>query len=288
MKTEIKHTFLLNNGFSIPRLGQGTWRMAESADKRRQEIDALRLGIELGMTLIDTAEMYAEGGAETIVGEAINSFNREELFIVSKVYPHNAGKNKIFSSCEASMRRMKTDYLDMYLLHWRGEVPLAETVECMEDLVRRGRIRCWGVSNFNTDSMEDIWAVPGGNNCAANQILYHIACRGPEFSLMPWMEQRNLAMMAYCPIARAGKLGQDVLESLALNAIAKEKGVSPVLVLLAFTLRRSNMISIPKSSSAAHTAENAQGLDICLSEEDIARLSSDFPSPCRKTKLDII
>src|SRR5918994_167564 len=192
-------TVTLPNGENVPALGQGTWQMAEKYNRRAEEIEALRLGVELGMTLIDTAEMYGEGAAEELVAEALAG-KRERLFLVSKVYPHNASRGGTIQACERSLRRLKTDRLDLYLLHWRGGVPLEETVAGFEELRRSGKIRHWGVSNFDADDMEELLSVPTGENCATNQVLYNVTRRGPEFDLIPWMMARNMPLMAYSPI----------------------------------------------------------------------------------------
>lgn len=220
-------TVTLPDGGHMPRLGQGTWHMAERREKRTREIAAIRRGIELGLTMIDTAEMYAEGGAESLTGEAIRGIPRESLFLVSKVYPHNAGRGRIFSSCENSLRRLGVDRLDLYLLHWRGSVPLSETVACMEKLVADGRIVRWGVSNFDTDDMEALFSAPGGSGCATNQVLYHLASRGIEYDLLPWQRQRGVPVTAYCPIAQGGRLGSGLFTHPLMKALCDKYGSRP-------------------------------------------------------------
>ncbi len=192
----MNRTVTLRDGAVVPAIGEGTWYLGEHRDRAVAEKESLTAGVEAGMTLIDTAEMYGEGLAEELVGRTISDMDRDKLFIVSKVYPHHAGRNHIFTSCENSLRRMKTDYMDLYLLHWRGRVPLSETVECMEELVKEGKIRRWGVSNFDTEDMEELWSVPNGKNCAVNQVLYHVASRGIEYDLLPWMRDHHVALMA--------------------------------------------------------------------------------------------
>jgi diketogulonate reductase-like aldo/keto reductase len=196
------------NGLLIPILGQGAWHIGDNNRSERDETAAVRRGIELGLNMIDTAEMYGDGKSETLIGKSLRGIRREEYLLVSKVYPHNAGKDNIFASCDASLKRLNTDYLDLYLLHWRGSVPLAETVECMERLVNMGKIRRWGVSNFDVADMEELWNVPSGNNCAVDQVLYNLGSRGIEYDLIPWLSARGVAVMAYCPLAQAGKLGR--------------------------------------------------------------------------------
>lgn len=281
-------TVALPDGSKVPRLGQGTWHMAEQPQRRVSEIDSLRLGIRLGMTLIDTAEMYAGGKAESLTGEAIQGAVRDELFIVSKVYPHNAGKSRIFSSCEASLKRLGLAYLDLYLLHWRGSVPLAETAACMNELVDRGLIRRWGVSNFDTADMRELWDVPGGDRCAVNQVLYHLGSRGIEYGLLPWMRERGIPVMAYCPIAQAGALQRGLLTNSAVLRVSEKHGITPVQVLLCFTLHEKDVIAIPKSGTAEHTAENAKAGLSQLDGEDMIMLSKAYPPPNRKTHLDIV
>lgn len=238
---------ILSDGTRVPALGQGTWFMGENKAKRAQEIEALRYGIENGMTLLDTAEMYGEGLAEELLGEAMSIYDREKLFVVSKVYPHNAGKRKIFAACEDSLKRLGTDYLDMYLLHWRGSVPFAETAECMEKLKADGKIRRWGVSNLDTDDMEELSRVPGGENCMTDQVLYHLGSRGIEFDLLPWLREKKMPFMAYCPMAQGGTLKRGLFSDAAVQAVAERHGASPARVFLAFVLSQPDAIAIPKS-----------------------------------------
>lgn len=280
-------TAALPDGSAVPRLGQGTWHMAEQADKRQQEIEALRLGISLGMTLIDTAEMYSDGAAESLVGEAIRNIARENLFLVSKVLPQNAGRARIFKSCEDSLRRLGVDTLDLYLLHWRGDVPLSETVCCMEELVSLGKIRRWGVSNFDTADMQALWKISGGERCAANQVLYHLASRGIEYDLLPWQRAHNVPVMAYCPLAQAGAIRRGLLEHPAVGAVASAHGATAAQVLLAYILLHRDFIAIPKAGSAAHALQNAQSSLIELTPDDRAALERAFPAPVKKTPLDM-
>ncbi len=191
-------TVILKDGTPVPAVGQGTWFMGEKPSRRKDEIAALRWGIENGMNLIDTAEMYGDGASEELVGEAIAPYEREKLFLVSKVYPWNAGRAHIFRSCEDSLKRLGTSYLDMYLLHWRGSVPLHETVECMEELVSNGLIRRWGVSNLDYDDMEELYDIHNGDHCQTDQVLYHLGSRGTERKLQPWLKQHDIPLMAYC------------------------------------------------------------------------------------------
>ena len=283
----MKHIVRLKNGAEVPALGLGTWYLGDDAGRRAREIAALRTGIEKGMTLIDTAEMYGGGRSERLVGEAIKGIERGRLFIVSKVLPNNAGRRGIFRSCEESLQRLGTDYLDLYLLHWRGSVPLAETVECMEKLERDGMIRGWGVSNFDTDDMEELRRVKGGDGCLVNQVLYHAASRGIEYSLLPQMRERGVALMAYCPLAQGGSLRRGLFRSRALNDIAACRGATVAQILLAWAIRGGNTVAIPRSSSPEHTAENAGADAIELTAEELAAIDREFAPPRRKEPLDI-
>lgn len=275
-------TVTLPNGESIPALGQGTWQMAEKSGRRAQEIEALRLGVELGMTVIDTAEMYGEGAAEELVAEALAGM-RERVFLVSKVYPHNASRQGVIQACERSLRRLKTDRLDLYLLHWRGSVPLEETVAGFEELRRSGKVRHWGVSNFDTDDMKELLGVPAGEDCATNQVLYNVTRRGPEFDLIPWMAARSMPLMAYSPIEQ-GRLPRGG----ALEAIARRHEASPFQIALAWLLNRSGIIAIPKASSAEHVRENHKALEIPLTLEDLGAIDAEFPAPKRRRPLEMI
>ncbi|WP_439580406.1 aldo/keto reductase [Elioraea sp.] len=272
----------LPDGTRVPALGQGTWRMGEDRRARKAEVAALRLGIELGMTLIDTAEMYGEGGAEEVVGEAVEG-RRDGLFIVSKVYPHNAGRRAVAAACERSLRRLGIDTIDLYLLHWRGSVPLAETVEGFEALKHAGRIACWGVSNLDVADMEELWSV-GGAACATNQVLYNVDERGIEFDLIPWCAERHIPIMAYSPVGQGGRL----LRHKALAGIAARHGATPAQVAIAWTLRLPGVIAIPKAADPAHVRENAAAAALRLTEEDHATLDAAFPPPARKRPLAIL
>ncbi len=288
MKAVAHPAFLTASGAPVARLGQGTWHLGENHSRRPSEIAALRRGLELGLNLIDTAEMYGGGRSEALIGEAVRGTDRAALYLVSKVYPHNAGRANILKSCEASLKRLGTDYLDLYLLHWRGNVPLAETAACMEELVSRGLIRHWGVSNLDTADMQELAAVPNGMHCVTDQVLYHLASRGVEFDLLPWLESHHMTAMAYCPLAQYGDLDRGLIGNWGLTAVARRHSASTAQILLAFTLLRDYVIPIPKSSSPAHTEDNAKALTIELTPEDIAELSRDYPAPARKTWLDIV
>ena len=277
----------LKSGISVPAIGQGTWKIGDRADKREQEIQALRTGIEHGMTLIDTAEMYGDGRSESVVGEAIAPYGREGLFIVSKVLPQNAGRRNMRRSCEESLKRLKTDYLDLYLYHWRGGIPLHETVECLQELKISGLIREWGVSNFNTADMQELEALSSGNNCTAVQDLYHIGSRGTEYSLKPYLKGRGIAFMAYCPLAINGSLRRGITDNAVLRQIASAHSATVQQIMLAWAVRDGNTIAIPKSSSQQHTTENAQAADIQLTEDELTMLDKEFPAPDREVALDV-
>ncbi len=272
----------LKDGEAVPALGQGTWQMGETPSRRAAEIQALRAGLDLGMTLIDTAEMYGEGAAEELVAEAIRG-RRDEAFLVSKVYPHNAGRRDVVEACERSLRRLGTDRIDLYLLHWRGGVQLHETVAGFEDLVHAGKIRRWGVSNFDTDDMRELFAVPGGEACATNQVLYNVTRRGPAFDLIPWLAERAMPLMAYSPVEQ-GRLPRGG----ALEAVAAKHGVGSFQVALAWLLRQPHVIAIPKAGRADHVRDNQGALALDLDGDDLARIDAAFPPPARKRPLEML
>ncbi len=278
----------LSDGTNLPCIGQGTWFLGEHKDRLERDQKALCAGVNAGMTLIDTAEMYGNGKAERLIGKVIKTMDRSSLFLVSKVYPHNAGKKNIFKSCMASLERMGTDYLDLYLLHWRGGIPLSETIACMEQLKKEGKIRRWGVSNFDTEDMEELWNMPKGSNCAVNQVLYHIASRGIEYDLLPWMRNHQLPLMAYCPLAQAGNLRRGLYENQVLKQIAKNHGATVSQVLLAFVVRDGNTIAIPRTGRQEHATENAKAAQVMLTKEELAMIDREFPAPSRKVSLDIV
>lgn len=279
--------FITQSGGSIGPIGQGTWYLGEKPHFFQQELAALQTGIDAGMNLIDTAEMYGGGAAEKLVGEAIRGYDREKLYLVSKVFPYNAGRKNIFQSCENSLRRMNTDYMDLYLLHWRGSIPFAETAECMEELKERGLIRDWGVSNLDADDMEELFRVPGGESCRTDQVLYHLGSRGIEFDLLPLLQKKDISVMAYCPLAQAGRLRQGLMESPAVREIAQTHGATPAQVLLAFLLSKPGVIPIPRTGKASHTLENAGAARLTLAGEELAALDAAFPAPKHKTPLDM-
>ncbi|EIK94092.1 aldo/keto reductase [Pseudomonas sp. M47T1] len=273
----MRHHRLADTPVSI--IGQGTWRMGEDPSARRDEVAALQLGIELGMNLIDTAEMYGEGGAEQVVGQAIAGL-RDQVFLVSKVYPHNASRSGVAAACERSLKRLGTEHIDLYLLHWRGQYPLAETVEAFERLREQGKIGRWGVSNFDVDDLEEL----NHPRCATNQVLYNPEARGIEFDLLPWSQARGLPTMAYCPIAQGGKL----LRHSALQAIADKHGVTSAQACLAWVLRQDGVIAIPKAVHRDHVRQNAAAATLQLDEADLAQLDQACPPPRRKQHLAMV
>jgi diketogulonate reductase-like aldo/keto reductase len=266
-------------GVSVPVIGQGTWRMGEDTHQRATEVAALRSGIELGMTLIDTAEMYGEGGAEEVVGEAIAG-QRDRVFLVSKVYPHNASRKGIPLACERSLKRLGTDHLDLYLLHWRGQYPLQETVEAFERLCEQGKIKRWGVSNFDVDDLQELASAA----CATNQVLYNMEQRGIEFDLLPWWQQHHMPLMAYCPIAQGGEL----LTSETLKHIANLHDATPAQVALAWVLRQDGVIAIPKAVKLEHVRLNAAAATLKLQPEDLQAIDRVFGAPKRKHPLAVV
>jgi diketogulonate reductase-like aldo/keto reductase len=275
-------TVSLPSGRRVAALGQGTWKMGESVRERQAEVAALRRGIERGMTLIDTAEMYADGGSEEVVGEAIAG-RREQVFVVSKVLPSNASTAGTVAACERSLRRLGCDVIDLYLLHWRGPHPLRATVDGFEQLRHRGLIGDWGVSNFDVDDMEELSAVPAGAGCATNQIYYALAQRGPEFALLPWLAARSMPAMAYSPLDEGRLVAHP-----SLAPIAARLGATPAQVALAWLLSRPGVVAIPKSASIARVEQNVAACALELGGDELAALDAAFPPPRRKARLAMI
>ncbi|MEP7240624.1 MAG: aldo/keto reductase [Devosia sp.] len=271
----------LPSGEMVPALGQGTWKMGEAGRRRADEVTALRLGLELGMVLIDTAEMYADGGSEEVVREAIEG-RRDEVFLVSKVLPGNASRQGVVAACERSLKRLGTDRIDLYLLHWPGQFPIADTIAAFESLGAAGKIRHWGVSNFDVAQMERVMAA-GGTACATNQVLYNLTRRSIEFDLLPWHESHGIPIMAYSPVEQ-GRLARHA----ALDRIARARGARPAQVALAFTLLRSGVISIPKATDPEHVRDNRAAADLVLDAAEIASLDAAFPPPRRRSALEML
>ena len=276
-------TVQLPDGERVPALGQGTWRMGEKKKAHADEVAALRLGIDLGMTLIDTAEMYGEGGAEKVVADAIAG-QRDRVFVVTKAYPHNASCTELPKACERSLKRLRIDAIDLYLLHWRGDVPLVETVEAFERLRSEGKIRRWGVSNFEVEDMEELLATENGSSCATNQVLYNLENRETEFDLLSWSQRNKIPIMAYSPVGH----GRGLLNNATLKKIAKRHNATPKQIALAWVLRQPGVIAIPKASNEAHLRENAQSTDLELTKGDLTEIDRAFPPPKSKRPLAML
>jgi len=280
------HSVVLPGGEPRPALGLGTWRIGEAAGRRRAEVAAVRTALDLGYRVIDTAEMYGEGGAEEVVGEALaqalrsSALRREEIFVVSKVYPHNASRSGVRAACERSRQRLGLDTIDLYLLHWRGSHPVGETIAGFEALRDAGWIRHWGVSNFDRDDMEELAGLPGGDRCAANQVYFSLGERGAGFDLLPWMQHRAMPLMAYCPIDQ-GRLAGDA----TLAAIGERHGASAAQVALAWVLAQAGVMAIPKAVREQHLRENLAAADLALTREDLTEIDAKFPPPRRRTPL---
>jgi diketogulonate reductase-like aldo/keto reductase len=279
----------LPGGPAIPSLGLGTWRLGEARSRRAAEVASVRHALDIGYRLVDTAEMYGEGGAEEVVGEALaqafraGGLRREEVFVVTKVYPHNASRKGAIAACERSRRRLALDHVDLYLLHWRGAHPLRETVAGFRDLVAAGHVARWGVSNFDVDDLEELAHVADPSECAANQVWYSLGERGPEFGLLPWMRARGMPLMAYSPIDE-GRMVDDP----TLRALAAPLGLSGAQVALAWAASRSGVVAIPKAVSAKHQEENLAAAEVALAPEVLARLDAAFAPPGRKSPLAMI
>jgi diketogulonate reductase-like aldo/keto reductase len=269
-------------GETVAALGQGTWMLGDDPGQRREEIAALRRGIDLGLTLIDTAEMYGDGRSESLVGEAIAG-RRDQLFVVTKVYPHNASRRAMPRSCEASLRRLRLETIDLYLLHWQGEVPLAETVQALEALQREGKIRHWGVSNLDPALMRSLWETPGGAAAQTDQVLYNLGRRGIEWDLQPWLRERRVALMAYSPIEQ-GRL----LRQRGLVEFARQRAMTPAQAALAWLLAQDSVIAIPKTGKRSRLEENAAALAHPLSPDDLRELDRLFPPPVGPSPLAMI
>jgi diketogulonate reductase-like aldo/keto reductase len=270
------------DGIAVPALGLGTWMMGEQRSRAGSEAAALAQGLDLGMTLIDTAEMYGDGRAEEIVGAAIAG-RRRQVFVVSKVYPQNAGKRSAIAACERSLKRLRTDRIDLYLLHWRGGIPLAETVAAFERLRGDGKIVRWGVSNFDADDLAELWALPDGRQCATNQVLYHLGERGVEWALLPWMRARGMPLMAYSPLGQGTLLRQK-----PLGAVASRLRATPAQVALAWLLRQRDVMVIPKAADPAHVAGNRAACDLSLDAATLAALDAAFPPPAGASALAML
>ena len=269
------------------KLGIGTWKMGEIPKNRNEEIASIRYALENGIRLIDTAEMYGNGNSEKLIAESIKDFDREKLYLVSKVLPSNAGEKNIFKSCENSLKNLNVDYLDLYLLHWKGSIPFEETIRCMEKLKKEGKIKNWGVSNMDIDDMQELLSIPDGKNCLVNQVLYHLGSKGIEYSLKPFTDKNHITTMAYCPIAQGGRLKNQLLSSKSVQELSKKYLISPIQVLLTYMLEKENTISIPKASKIEHMKEIVACRNIHFEKTDISFLDSEYPKPTKKLPLDI-
>lgn len=271
----------------LPALGIGTWEMGDDPADFDAEIAAIRAGLDAGLKVIDTAEMYGSGRSESLVGQAIQPYKRSDLYLISKVLPENASAKLMLASLKASLQRLQTDYLDLYLYHWRGSIPLAETVATLQDLKKQGYIRAWGVSNFDIDDMQELWQLPEGQNVAANEDLYNLETRGIEYSLLPWQRQHHLPLIAYSPLGRGPKMGSTMMQNPAVLEVAQKHQASAYQILLAWVTQQQDVLAIPKSSSADHLLANLKSLQIELTPSDLENLEQAYPKPDRKEPLAI-
>lgn len=276
------------NKQSVLAVGMGTWHMGDDPAKEKAEIDALQAGIKAGAAVIDTAEMYGEGNAETLVGKAIQPFTRGDLYLISKVYPWNASADELPKALDRSLARLGTDYLDLYLLHWRGDVPLAETVDALEAAKASGKIRAWGVSNFDVADMEELLRLENGDQCAANQVLYNLGARGIEYDLLPWQAEAEIPMIAYSPIAQGDRLGHHFKNDEVVKELAEAKGCTIFQLLLAWTLRQPHVLAIPQTSDSLHMLQNIEATKIVFSKSELATIDARFPEPTKKLPLAMI
>lgn len=276
------------NKQSVLTVGMGTWHMGDDPAKEKAEIDALQAGIKAGAAVIDTAEMYGEGNAETLVGKAIQPFTRGDLYLISKVYPWNASSDELPKALDRSLTRLGTDYLDLYLLHWRGDVPLAETVDALEAAKASGKIRAWGVSNFDVADMEELLRLENGDQCAANQVLYNLGARGIEYDLLPWQAEAEIPVIAYSPIAQGDRLGHHFKNDEVLKELAEAKGCTIFQLLLAWTLRQPHVLAIPQTSDSLHMLQNIEACKIVFSKSELAAIDARFPAPTKKQPLAMI
>lgn len=277
----------LPNGTEYPKFGIGTWHLGDSQESCQQEKETIQYALQQGVTLIDTAEMYGNGNSEKLVGDAIQNFDRESLKLVSKVLPQNASKHKMRKSLEASLKRLRTDYLDLYLLHWIGQVPLQETIEAFEELKAEGKIKAWGISNFDLEEVESLRNKVQGDQNQVNQVLYHLGSRGIEVALKPYMDDIGMPVIAYCPMGQGGKLNASLQHNETIQSIAKKHRVSEMQVILAWILHQENTIAIPRTGNLKHMQENIAAQDIKLTSEELDRLDQAFPVPTKRVPLDI-
>lgn len=270
---------------SIEPVGLGTWKMGDDSNNHQDEIDAIQFAINQGANVIDTAEMYGDGASEELIGEAIQSYDREKLYIISKVHPENASRDKVLTSIDNSLKRLRTDYIDLYLLHWKSQYPLEETISAFEEAKNLGKIKEWGVSNFDTSDMKHLLSLPNGHKCVANQVRYNVGDRGIEYDLKPFMRENNIALISYAPIARGDKLGKNLTKSPVLLELSRKYEVDVFQILLAWNIRDGHTLAIPKSSNKLHIENNMGASNIHLTEEDIQKIDSEFPPPTTKEPL---
>ena len=270
---------------SIEPIGLGTWKMGDDSNNHQDEIDAIQFAINQGANVIDTAEMYGDGASEELIGEAIQSYDREKLYIISKVHPENASRDRVLTSIDNSLKRLRTDYIDLYLLHWKSQYPLEETISAFEEAKNLGKIKEWGVSNFDTSDMKHLLSLPNGHECVANQVRYNIGDRGIEYDLKPFMRENNIALISYAPIARGDKLGKNLTKSPVLLELSRKYEVDVFQILLAWNIRDGHTLAIPKSSNKLHIENNMGASNIHLTEEDIQKIDSEFPPPTTKEPL---
>ncbi|NUE98539.1 aldo/keto reductase [Lactobacillus melliventris] len=275
------------NNQVLPALGIGTWEIGDDPKLRDEEIAAIRAGLDAGLSVIDTAEMYGNGRSEELVGEAIKPYQRAKIFLISKVLPQNASRSKMRQSLQNSLQRLQTDYLDLYLYHWRGMVPLSATVSELQALQNEGLIRSWGVSNFDIDDMQELWQLPEGQNCVVNEDLYNLETRGIEYSLLPWQREHHVPLIAYSPLGRGPKMGSTMMKNEAVLQVAEEHEASAYQILLAWVMQQPDVLAIPKSSSSKHLLSNLKALDIELTPEDLQILGKAYPKPEHKEPLAI-
>ncbi|WP_239704028.1 MULTISPECIES: aldo/keto reductase [unclassified Mammaliicoccus] len=270
---------------SIEPIGLGTWKMGDDSNNHQDEIDAIQFAINQGANVIDTAEMYGDGASEELIGEAIQSYDREKLYIISKVHPENASRDKVLTSIDNSLKRLRTDYIDLYLLHWKSQYPLEETISAFEEAKNLGKIKEWGVSNFDTSDMKHLLSLPNGHKCVVNQVRYNVGDRGIEYDLKPFMRENNIALISYAPIARGDKLGKNLTKSPVLLELSRKYEVDVFQILLAWNIRDGHTLAIPKSSNKLHIENNMGASNIHLTEEDIQKIDSEFPPPTTKEPL---
>lgn len=275
-------------GQTVPAIGIGTWHMGDDLQLKTTEIATIQAGVAAGARVIDTAEMYGSGRAEKLVGEAIQGLDRTKLFLISKVLPENASKARMERSVTASLKRLGTDYLDLYLYHWRGQVPLAETVSELQCLQDRGFFKAWGVSNFDVADLDELWTLPQGPNAQANEDLYHLGSRGVDYAVLPWQQRHHLPLIAYSPVAQGDAWGQHLTTNPVVQQLADKYQVSLYQILLAWVIRHEQVLAIPQTSSVAHMKQNLAAGELSLSAADLAALDQQYPAPTHKLPLDVI